>query len=112
MMNGKSKLAPSVLGTQYPGAMPCGKKMPVKRLFGLVAAWAKGVWAGSIASRNGKAKVTPAPRRKVRRERCFFWMNISIKPPYALTRDQQSHELFLDGCALSRLHFAAAHDCR
>ena len=34
------------------------------------------VCAGSIASSNGNAIVTPAPRRKVRLGMCFFVMNM------------------------------------
>ena len=30
---------------------------------------------------NGNAMVTPAPRKKVRRERCFFVMNIVLLAP-------------------------------
>jgi len=33
-----------------------------------------GVCAGNMESSNGKATATPAPRRNVRRERCFFVM--------------------------------------
>src|SRR6187431_106631 len=52
--------------------MPCGKKIPTKRDGGLAAVWASSVRAGIIASNSGSAKVTPAPRRKVRRGMCFF----------------------------------------
>src|SRR6185436_4272709 len=52
--------------------MPCGKKIPTKRVGGLAAVWASSVRAGIIASNSGSAKVTPAPRRNVRRGMCFF----------------------------------------
>src|SRR5262245_37959877 len=48
--------------------------MPQNRLFGVAAVLAKGVCAGSIESSNGSARVTPVPRRNVRRDRCFFEM--------------------------------------
>src|SRR5262245_22173313 len=38
-----------------------------------------GVAAGTMDSRNGKAIVTPAPWRKVRRERCFLVMNAIVQ---------------------------------
>src|SRR5579863_6266326 len=80
---------PPPSGIQYPGAMPCGTKMPVKRV-GNAAALAAGVCAGIIESRNGKAKVTPAPRKNARRGMCFFVINIllplspnlTLAPPY------------------------------
>src|SRR5438552_7817141 len=52
--------------------------MHVNRLFGFAAVLLSGVCAGAMDSRKGKAMVTPAPRRNVRRERCFFVMNIMI----------------------------------
>src|SRR4029079_19297092 len=36
----------------------------------------RGVWAGIIESSNGKARVTPAPRRNVRLGMYFLVMNI------------------------------------
>ena len=42
--------------------------------------------AGTIASRNGSATVTPAPRRKVRRDNDIFVMNMA-----------RSSSLMLDG---------------
>src|SRR5438105_705106 len=63
--------------------MPCGTKIPVKRVFGTAAVWASRVWAGTIESNSGSAKATPAPRRTARREMCFFVMNIvSTLPVY------------------------------
>ena len=63
---------------QYPGAAPWGCQMPTKRFVapGAAAVWRRGVCAGSIDSRNGKAKVVPTPRRNVRRGICFLVMNI------------------------------------
>src|SRR5262245_5673170 len=76
-MKGSSSRTPSFIA-QCPGSQPCGLKMPTN-LGIFVAAWAlaEGTKAGNIESSNGSANVTPAPRRKVRRERCFFAMNIS-----------------------------------
>src|SRR5580658_1276440 len=56
--------------------MPWGTKQPTKRGLGVAAVCARAVEAGIIASRSGSARVAPAPRRTVRRERCFFVMNI------------------------------------
>src|SRR6266446_4252997 len=50
--------------------------MNPQRAIGLAAVFASGVWAGTMDSRNGNATATPAPRRKVRRDKCFFVMNI------------------------------------
>src|SRR5712671_5303282 len=73
---------PSFSGDQYPGAIPCGKKIPTNRGFGFAAVCAKAVWAGIIASSIGNAKVTPVPCRNVRRERCLFVMNIVYSDSY------------------------------
>jgi hypothetical protein len=48
-----------------------------KRRTGLAVA-AREEKDGSIASSKGRAKVTPAPRRKVRRGKAFFVMIIVI----------------------------------
>src|SRR5207244_4426960 len=50
--------------------------MQVSRLLGFAAVLLSGVCAGTIDSKNGNAIVTPAPRRKVRRERCFLVINM------------------------------------
>src|SRR5438034_11094578 len=55
--------------------------MQPSRVFGLAAVLLSGVCAGTIDSRNGSATVTPAPRRNVRRERCFLVTNIKWTPP-------------------------------
>src|SRR5262245_10584909 len=49
--------------------------------------------AGSIASSSGSAMQLPAPRNTVRRERCFFVMNISylLSPLALLLRVLRSH---------------------
>ena len=52
--------------------------MPTKRLAGLAAVLLSGVCAGTIESSSGKANVTPAPRRNVRRGTCFLVMNIYL----------------------------------
>src|ERR1700741_3002753 len=54
--------------------------MPTKRRTGAAAVIRVGVSAGSIDSRRGRASVTPAPRRNVRRAMCFFETNI-CQPP-------------------------------
>src|SRR5262245_23765475 len=64
--------------SQCPGAMPCGKKIPIKRGFGFAAVWASAVDAGIMASNKGRANVTPAPFRNVRRGKCFRVINILI----------------------------------
>src|SRR5678816_34158 len=58
--------------------------MPQKRLFGSAAVLTSGVLAGIIESSSGNASVTPMPRRKVRRGRCFFVMNDIIRSPRGL----------------------------
>src|SRR5690606_28290974 len=40
----------------------------------------KAVAAGIIASSNGSERMTPRPRRTVRRERCFLVTNIALSP--------------------------------
>jgi hypothetical protein len=37
-----------------------------------------GVWAATIESSSGSATDAPMPRNTVRRDRCFFVMNIEI----------------------------------
>src|SRR6185503_19024935 len=65
---------------------PWGRYMNPMCGFGLAAVWARAVQAGIIASRSGRPTVTPAPRRNVRRERCFFVMNdISLLKSYQLS---------------------------
>src|SRR5688572_7794811 len=73
-MNGsRSGSVPVVPGSQRPGAMPCGMKIPTKR-FGGAAVWASANLAGAIASSRGKASVTPDVRRNVRRGMCRLVM--------------------------------------
>src|SRR3990167_920062 len=43
---------------------------------GPAAVWASAVRAGIMASSSGSAIVAPTPRSTVRRDRCFFVMNI------------------------------------
>src|SRR5690606_33929839 len=45
---------------------------------GVAAVCASAVRAGIIASSSGSAMVAPTPRRTVRRDRCFFVMNILL----------------------------------
>src|SRR5213079_3251994 len=56
--------------------MPWGTNVATNRGFGVAAVCARTVAAGTIASSSGNASVTPVPRRKVRREMCFFEMNM------------------------------------
>src|SRR5438552_3570083 len=76
MIIGNSKPVPSLFGTQYPGAIPCGTKMPTNRDFGLAAVLLNGVCAGTIESSIGNASVTPTPRRNALLGMCFLVMNI------------------------------------
>ena len=55
--------------------------MHPRRVFGVAAVCASAVPAGTIDSSSGSASVTPAPRRNVRRERCFFVMNVTARVP-------------------------------
>src|SRR5437868_1870121 len=71
---------PSCSGTQSPGAIPCGKKIPMNRLLGTAAVCASNVAAGIIESRSGKARVMPAPRRNVLRLMCLLEMYIACCP--------------------------------
>src|SRR5262245_40769552 len=48
------------------------------RIVGAAAVCASAVAAGTIASRSGSARVTPAPLSTVRREICRFVRNISV----------------------------------
>src|SRR2546426_5431127 len=50
--------------------------MAPNRVRGAAAVCVRGVAAGTIDSRKGKAMVTPAPRRNVRRLSAFFVMNM------------------------------------
>ena len=56
--------------------MPCGTKQPTNRGVGFAAVCASAVAAGIIESSSGSASVAPAPFRIVRREMCFFEMNM------------------------------------
>ncbi len=73
MYGSLSGSAPSTCGSQWPGAMPCGKNMPTNRGFGCAAVCASEL-AGIIASSSGSASVTPVLRRNRRRGMCFFVM--------------------------------------
>ena len=69
-------------------AEPCTISMAARRIL-VAAVFASAVRAGTIASRNGSATVTPSPLRAVRRERCFCVMNIvadSFAPVLLATR--------------------------
>jgi hypothetical protein len=58
-------------------AEPCTISRHARRVIGFVA-WAMriGVMAGTMDSRNGSATAAPIPRSTVRRDMCFFVMNI------------------------------------
>src|SRR5690554_4717181 len=55
--------------------------MAPKRLTGLAAVCASKVAAGTMDSRKGRARTVPAPRSRVRRDRCFLLMNAAILFP-------------------------------
>src|SRR5262245_18267936 len=79
-MSGSSPSGP-VGRTQCAGSQPYGLKMPTNRgTFAHAAAFANGVNAGIIESRNGNATATPAPLSIVRREMCFLVMIICVVP--------------------------------
>src|SRR6185369_13220410 len=61
--------------------------MPTKRFTGAAAVRRSGVIAGSIDSSSGSASVTPAPRRNVRRGRCFLVTNIDNLPAGSTEQD-------------------------
>src|SRR6185503_168541 len=65
--------------------------MHPRRVFGEAADCANAVAAGTIESRSGSASVTPAPRRNVRRERCFLVMNMAIVPCNAKCKIQNAN---------------------
>src|SRR6516164_7694019 len=70
---------PSAPGSQKPGAMPCGKKIPTNRDLGVAASLAtSGTAAGSIASSSGSVRVHPALCKNFRRGMCRFVMNIEL----------------------------------
>src|SRR5947207_6261440 len=76
---------PPASGIHHPGAAPWGTKIPVKRVLGVAAVRASGVCAGTIESSSGSANATPAPRRTVRRDMCFFVITI-VSDLYLLLR--------------------------
>src|SRR5262249_1553760 len=69
--------------------------MAPNRVLAPAAACLNGVAAGTIDSRKGRAIVTPAPCKNVRRDRCFFVMN-AIWAPYGdtLRKSQNSKVSF------------------
>src|SRR5580704_16107362 len=71
-----SKSAPTVFGVQNPGRSPSGTKIAPNRRCGFAAVLAIAVKAGTIDSSNGSARVTPMPRRKVRRGNDILVMNM------------------------------------
>src|SRR3954466_1126362 len=74
--------------------------MPTNRLAGAAALNRIGVSAGTIASRNGRASATPAPRRNVRRGTCILRINMysSVLTSYFLLLT--SFFLLLTSCFL------------
>src|SRR4026207_2385227 len=54
------------------------------RGFGAAAGCARAVIDGIMASSSGRPTTTPAPRKNVRRERCFFVMNITTLLPFTI----------------------------
>src|ERR1700692_149578 len=71
-----SKSAPTVFGVQNPGRSPSGTKIAPNRRCGFAAVLARAVKAGTMESSNGSARVTPMPRRKVRRGNDILVMNM------------------------------------
>src|ERR1700722_8900316 len=71
-----SKSAPTVFGVQNPGRSPSGTKIAPNRRCGFAAVLARAVRAGTIDSSSGSARVTPTPRRKVRRGNDILVMNM------------------------------------
>jgi hypothetical protein len=72
MIGWNSKSSPVVAGTQRLMTQPCGMYTLANRARGAPAALAERIPAGIMDSRNGSAMAAPAPRRTVRRDRCFF----------------------------------------
>src|SRR6186713_1583001 len=68
----------------------------MKATRGLMAAavFASAVWAGIIASSSGSAIAAPAPCSTVRRERCFFVMNMVWSPALRSGRNDGSGRSF------------------
>src|SRR5215831_3695804 len=99
-------LRPSVGGmsgrpsAQYVGAHPCGEKIAKKRVFGAIAALARGVIAGTMESSSGNANVVPTPRRNVRRGIAFLVSNTLVGPPLSCELFNRNHLPF----ATSALH--------
>src|ERR1700730_17817089 len=90
--------------------------MPTNRFGGAAAVNRSGRSAGTIASSSGSARVTPAPRRNVRRGTCFFVMNMMLNPsspldshpelraPYDSEHDRREPIAVLVGVARDRAH--------
>src|SRR5437870_2950851 len=57
---------------------PWGTYTNPTRLAGAAAVFFSSVCAGTIESSSGNARVTPIPRRNVRRGRCFLVRNIAL----------------------------------
>src|ERR1700733_2165056 len=55
-------------------------------IFGAAAVCASATLAGIIASSKGNATTAPTPRNTVRRDKCFFVMNITGKSSGASVR--------------------------
>src|SRR5947208_10314932 len=58
--------------------MPFGTYMSPNRLMGFAAVFAMAESAGIMLSSSGSATAAPNPRSTVRREICFFVMNMAI----------------------------------
>src|SRR6266508_3318760 len=105
----RSKPAPTPAGAQRFFLMPmaalpadpCTISMHTRRIFLFAAAARRTLRAGTIASRNGSARVAPMPFRTVRRGSCLFVMYIaSVSFACVLTRGAV-------GCL--RLHLRLRH---
>src|SRR5580765_4048073 len=72
----RAKPAPSVAGVHLSIMIPFGTSMKHMRI-GCAVCAAK---AGVMASRKGRARAAPAPRKKVRRGMDFLWITIAHTP--------------------------------
>ena len=71
-----SRLPSVVFGVQLSMTQPLGRYTPPKRRGDRAGDCARGVMAGAIDSRNGRATAAPIPRRNVRRGNDFLAMTI------------------------------------
>src|SRR5262249_11032262 len=75
--------------------------MQANRVFPAAAVLATGVCAGTIESSSGSAIVTPMPRSRVRRERCFFEIYILVSFDTESLLERPVLQLFASGPGLA-----------